>query len=290
MNGSGDPSRRGRRRQGSPTAGGTFDQWMVAGRQLVNGVSGARPGSRAQARGAGGRAGARPGLDGLGRWVGERFDWFLEGDDDWPEPWQERPTPQEREAQAPPPRRGSSLPTDEPFRSGSREPIGRGALGRTPEPAPEWNRSRESGREIGREPGAGRDPRLDGASERRSGATASAARASGQAPAPARSATSGSPGSGSPGSGGRRALEAISRRSAPLLPPAASDTDDWPEDDNFRLPRWQRPSGAAAGGEPPRSLPPSAAAPPAAAGPAGAGPAPARTPQRPLPRSSRRRD
>lgn len=316
MNGSGDPSRRGRRRQGSPTAGGTFDQWMVAGRQLVNGVSGARPGSRAQARGAGGRAGARPGLDGLGRWVGERFDWFLEGDDDWPEPWQERPSPQEREAQAPPARRSSGFPADEPFRAGSREPFGRSALGRTPEPASEWNRSRE----IGREPGSGRDPRLDGASERRGGATASAARSSGPAPAPARSATSGSPGSGSPsyggntspgsrgsgssghadntstgagspGSGGRRALEAISRRSAPLLPPAASDTDDWPEDDNFRLPRWQRPSGAAGGGEPPRSLPPAAAAPsPPAAPPASAGPAPARTPQRPLPRSSRRRD
>jgi hypothetical protein len=121
MNGSGDPSRRGRRRQGSPAAGGTFDQWMVAGRQLVNGVSGARPGSRAQARGAGGRAGARPGLDGLGRWVGERFDWFLEGDDDWPEPWQERSSPQEREVQAPLPRRGSDdLPAAEPFRGSSR--------------------------------------------------------------------------------------------------------------------------------------------------------------------------
>lgn len=285
MNGSGDPSRRGRRRQGSPTAGGTFDQWMVAGRQLVNGVSGARPGSRAQARGAGGRAGARPGLDGLGRWVGERFDWLLEGDDDWPEPWQERPTPQEREAQAPPPRRGSGLPTDEPFRAGNRKATGRSALGRTPEPASEWNRGREAGREIGREAGSGRGPRLDGDPERRGGTTGSAARTGGPAPAPARPATS-----GSPGSGGRRALEAISRRSAPLLPPAASDTDDWPEDDNFRLPRWQRPSGAAAGGEPPRSLPPASAAPPAAAGPAGAGPAPARTPQRPLPRSSRRRD
>lgn len=190
MNGSGDPSRRGRRRQGSPAAGGTFDQWMVAGRQLVNGVSGARPGSRAQARGAGGRAGARPGLDGLGRWVGERFDWFLEGDDDWPEPWQERSSPQEREVQAPLPRRGSDdLPAAEPFRGSSR----------------------------------------------------------------------------------RRPLEAISRRSAPLLPPAP-DSNDWPEDDNFRLPRWQRPSAVPA-------------APPAAAGPA-----PAPTRQRPLPRSSRRRD
>jgi hypothetical protein len=279
MNGSGDPSRRGRRRQGSPMAGGTFDQWMVAGRQLVNGVSGARPGSRAQARGAGGRAGARPGLDGLGRWVGERFDWFLEGDDDWPEPWQERPTPQEREAQAPPARRGSGSPADEPFRAGSREAAGRGALGRTPEPAPAWDRSREFGREINRESGSERGPRLEGEPERRGGATPMAARSSGPAPASAR------PGSGSPGSGGRRALEAISRRSAPLLPPAANGTDDWPEDDNFRLPRWQRPSGAAGGGEPPRSLPPASAAPPG-----GAGPAPARTPQRPLPRSSRRRD
>ncbi len=225
MNGSGDPSRRGRRRQGSPTAGGTFDQWMVAGRQLVNGVSGARPGSRAQARGAGGRTGARPGLDGLGRWVGERFDWFLEGDDDWPEPWQERPSPQEREAQTPPPRRGSGLPTDERFRTASRETASRSPMGRAPEPARAWDRG------------------------------------SGPAATPA----------GPTASGGRRPLEAISRRSAPLLPPAP-DTNDWPEDDNFRLPRWQRPSGAAAGSETPPSLPP------------------ARTPQRPLPRSSRRRD
>ncbi|MCP9884625.1 hypothetical protein KBY97_05735 [Synechococcus sp. ATX 2A4] len=225
MNGSGDPSRRGRRRQGSPATGGTFDQWMVAGRQLVNGVSGARPGSRAQARGAGGRAGARPGLDDLGRWVGERFDWFLEGDDDWPEPWQERPSPQERDGQAPPPRRGSGLPADEPFRGRSREPDSRSADSRSP---------------------ISRSPRSD-------------------------SPGNGSPGGVSTGGGGRRPLEAISRRSAPLLPPA-SDSNDWPEDDNFRLPRWQRPSEAPA-------------APPAATDPA-----PTRTPQRPLPRSSRRRD
>jgi hypothetical protein len=85
MNGSGDPPRRGRRR-----SGGSLDQWMSAGRQLVDGVAGARPGSRPQARGAERGAGGRPGLEGLGRWVENRIDWFLEGDDDWPEPWQER--------------------------------------------------------------------------------------------------------------------------------------------------------------------------------------------------------
>ncbi|MCP9820837.1 hypothetical protein KBZ18_15235 [Synechococcus sp. Cruz-9H2] len=85
MNGSGDPPRRGRRR-----SGGSLDQWMSAGRQLVDGVAGARPGSRPQVRGAERRAGGRPGLEGLGRWVENRIDWFLEGDDDWPEPWQER--------------------------------------------------------------------------------------------------------------------------------------------------------------------------------------------------------
>ena len=91
MNGSGDPPRRGRRR-----SGGSLDQWMSAGRQLVDGVAGARPGSRPQARGAERRAGGRPGLEGLGRWVENRIDWFLEGDDDWPEPWQERAETPER--------------------------------------------------------------------------------------------------------------------------------------------------------------------------------------------------
>lgn len=59
-----------------------LDQWVSAGRQLVDGVSGARPGSR---------GGARPGLrlDHLGRWVEDKLDWILEDDDDWREPWQE---------------------------------------------------------------------------------------------------------------------------------------------------------------------------------------------------------
>ncbi len=93
----------------------------------------------------------------------------------------------------------------------------------------------------------------------------------------------------SPGLAPRRRLEAISRRgasrpgaSAPRLtsgePPArqGSAGDDWPDEDSFALPRWQRPLT-------PR---------PAAAGPTEQlRPAPkaAEAPARALPRSSRRR-
>lgn len=70
-----------------------LDRWMSAGRQLVDGVSGARPGGRAGARpqdsSGDGRPGARPSLEGLGRWVEDRLDWLLEDEDDWREPWQQ---------------------------------------------------------------------------------------------------------------------------------------------------------------------------------------------------------
>ena len=61
-----------------------LDRLVSAGRQLVDGVSGARPGSRSGNRGQG----RRPA--GLGRWVENKLDWILEGEDDWREPWQER--------------------------------------------------------------------------------------------------------------------------------------------------------------------------------------------------------
>ena len=65
-----------------------LDRLVSAGRQLVDGVSGARPGSRSGNRGEGRR------LDGLGRWVENKLDWILEDEDDWREPWQEtRPQP-----------------------------------------------------------------------------------------------------------------------------------------------------------------------------------------------------
>ena len=68
-----------------------MDQWLETGRQLVDGVSGRRPGQRPGGR----RSGLD--LDSVGRWVGEKVEWLLEEDDDWQEPWQEagrgRPEP-----------------------------------------------------------------------------------------------------------------------------------------------------------------------------------------------------
>lgn len=62
-----------------------LDRWVEAGRQLVDGVSGARPGSRRS------RPRLNPGE--LGRWAQNKLEWLLddEGDDDWREPWQASP-------------------------------------------------------------------------------------------------------------------------------------------------------------------------------------------------------
>jgi hypothetical protein len=77
--------RRGSRRadfRQEPRLEQRLDQWVSAGRQLVDGVSGARPGSR---------GGARPGLrlDHLGRWVEDKLDWLLEDDEGWRESWEQ---------------------------------------------------------------------------------------------------------------------------------------------------------------------------------------------------------
>ena len=68
-----------------------LDQFLETGRQLVDGVSGRRPGQRPGQR----RSGLD--LDSVGRWVGEKVEWLLEEEDDWQEPWQEpgraRPEP-----------------------------------------------------------------------------------------------------------------------------------------------------------------------------------------------------
>jgi hypothetical protein len=190
MNGSGDPPRRGRRR-----SGGSLDQWMSAGRQLVDGVAGARPGSRPQARGAERGAGGRPGLEGLGRWVENRIDWFLEGDDDWPEPWQERAEIPERRR----PPLNSDVSPWQP-RSERQQPSQQPS---PPQPQP-----------------------------------------------PARASA--------PVEGSRRPLEAISRRTAPLLPPARGQSSVQPPPAPFEPPPQPETSG---------DIPPGA---------------------RPLPRSSRR--
>ncbi|MEB3172998.1 MAG: hypothetical protein VKL97_03965 [Cyanobacteriota bacterium] len=61
-----------------------LDRWVEAGRQLVDGVSGARPGSRSGLR----RGGSRLNPGELGRWVENKLEWLLDDDtaDDWREP------------------------------------------------------------------------------------------------------------------------------------------------------------------------------------------------------------
>ena len=83
-----------------------LDRWMTRGRALVDGVSGARPGSRpaGSERAASGWTPAR-----LGRWVEDRLDALLEDDgDDWREPWQEEPMRPRAEEPARPPFRAAS--------------------------------------------------------------------------------------------------------------------------------------------------------------------------------------
>ena len=106
-------------RRGSDPLEQRFDRLVSAGRQLVDGVSGARPGSRSS-----GRPGL-PRLDGLGRWVEDKLDWILEEEDDWREPWQE-PRPEfrprrrpleaiSRRRAAPQPPEAAEWPSDEAF-------------------------------------------------------------------------------------------------------------------------------------------------------------------------------
>lgn len=76
----------GRPRRGADSLEQGLDRLVSAGRQLVDGVSGARPGSRGPAGPAGS---SRPRLADLGRWVEDKLDWILEEEDDWREPWQE---------------------------------------------------------------------------------------------------------------------------------------------------------------------------------------------------------
>lgn len=57
-----------------------MDQWIQTGKQVVDGVSGNRPGLR-----RGEREGRSNGtnFENVGRWVEEKIDWFFEDDDDW---------------------------------------------------------------------------------------------------------------------------------------------------------------------------------------------------------------
>lgn len=166
---------------------------MTAGRQLVDGVAGARPGSRSQGRAGSGRGGERerPGFadrasfKGLGRWMEDQLDSFMEGDDDWPDPRQDRSAAERRppasDAWSPPLQEGFPAPNQD-----SRPPRSR------QDPSPRQDSSPRQ------------DPWM---------------------PVPAPPAPAPQP---------RRPLDAISRRAAPLLPPAGSSPRPLPRSSRRR--------------------------------------------------------
>lgn len=73
------------RKRSKETLDRKVDQWIETGRQVVDGFSGTRPGRR---RSFMTDRLAPPSLDDVGRWVGDKLDWFLEDEDGWLEPWQ----------------------------------------------------------------------------------------------------------------------------------------------------------------------------------------------------------
>ncbi|MCP9850410.1 hypothetical protein [Cyanobium sp. Morenito 9A2] len=261
------PRRRGtepseaRREQG-------FDRLLDVGRQLVDGVAGARPGSRPSGRSAVGRAGGGAGLGGLGRWMEGRLDWLLEDEDDWREPWQEPSRPPAGARQAP----------IRPSAYGA-EPNGgtasRGSAYRAEPPSP----ITPTRRAAPFSPAQSRRQPLEAISRRatpllppvqaRAAQPAGEPRSDSARWQPSRSAAgpSASPQGRTAGVDGTRVDQPG---------PNPAEAEDWPDADEFSVPRWQRPARSAAP-EPGPVQGPSAAAP--AAGQGG----------RPLPRSTRRR-
>ncbi|GDX76982.1 hypothetical protein LBMAG41_20580 [Cyanobium sp.] len=240
-----------------------LDRWVSRGRELVDGVAGARPGSRTpgpEAAGLGHRGLGAGGLNParLGRWVEERFDWLLEddADDDWREPWQEPARGSGRRPTGAPEARRPERPSD----SWAAPPSGSPSPRRSdPQPRP-WEASvaseRRSLEAVSRRPsrtappGSAPPPSLGRANLRTDPGTLSAPTAQG-------SAAIGDPAANTSGGAGA----------------APDGSEAWPDDATFTLQRWQR--------TPPSPGPaPLAADPPAAR---------AAAPGRPLPRSSRRR-
>ncbi len=236
-----------------------FDQWLTTGRQLVDGVAGARPGSRASGRPEpGGRASGLPRPGGLGRWVEDKLDWLLEDEDGWREPWEgpalgSRGRPVEpawgQPGQAPGWPQAAAVPAefqDNLWASGSGEAAIDPSPGGDPWPPPS---SRTTARQAATTqpsspaPGPTRWPEGPAArpqvreGRRQDFAPVGPAAAASQAPQPQR----------------RRPLEALSRRATPLLPPrspgpvqsepAQDWSQDWPDDASFTVARWQRPAG-----------------------------------------------
>ena len=71
-------NRSGYQNQGSPRPRDSIerrmDKWVKTGRQLVDGVSGNRPGKRLNQN--------RSGFEDMSRWVGKKIDWFFEDEDE----------------------------------------------------------------------------------------------------------------------------------------------------------------------------------------------------------------
>jgi len=245
-----------------------LDRWVSRGRELVDGVAGARPGSRTpgpetaglghRGLGAGGLSPAR-----LGRWVEERFDWLLEddADDDWREPWQEPARGSGRRPTGAPEARRPERPSD----SWAAPPSGSPSPRRSdPQPRP-WEASvaseRRSLEAVSRRPsrtappGSAPPPSLGRANLRTDPGTLSAPTAQG-------SAAIGDPAANTSGGAGA----------------APDGSEAWPDDATFTLQRWQRTPASPRPASPGPA--PLAADPPAAR---------AAAPGRPLPRSSRRR-
>lgn len=200
-----------------------LDRWVEAGRQFVDGVSGARPGSRGSARGSLRRSGSRLNPGELGRWVENKLEWLLdeEPDDDWREPWQPRSSVQQPQPQPQP---------QTPFQARSRR------------------------------------RRLEAVSRRTSRP---------EAPLPPRIPTR------IPTRSQTRAQNPVQLQAKPQANAQLEPESDWPSDDLFTVPRWQRsPSSASEPG----------ASEPGASHSAASEPLPLPiNPTRPLPRSSRRR-
>ena len=79
-----DRSRHSRRQGFRQPLDRRVDNWIETGRQVVDGVAGNRPGAR---RGYSSRLSGGS-FERVGRWVGDKLDWFLEDEDSWLEPWQ----------------------------------------------------------------------------------------------------------------------------------------------------------------------------------------------------------
>ncbi|MFM9047895.1 MAG: hypothetical protein ACKOOH_09640, partial [Cyanobium sp.] len=114
-----------------------LDTWVSRGRELVDGVSGTRPGTRPAGRGTERPGpGGRPGLDGLGRWVEGRLDWLLDDREDWREPWQEAGRSTDRwDATSPQATFPSNAPFAspwKPFRGGASRPLPPRSVGASP--------------------------------------------------------------------------------------------------------------------------------------------------------------